>query len=352
MASGEGREHQAMMAPPDRVRVVVPDDFPAVYGSVAHPDLERLRRHPRVAAVELYGTRAASDDELVERLEHADVVINVRSYSSFSAAVLERLPRLRLLSILGTGTDNVDLEAATRLGVVVTNTPGASTVSVAELTIALMLAAARHVALHDRKVRAGEWHHREGMELRGKTLGVVGLGAIGQEVARLGKALGMRVLGWSLHYHPARAQALGIELAETLENVLAQADVLTLHLRASPQTAGLIGERQLAMMKPGAVLVNTARGALVDETALIEALQRGHLAAAGLDVYVHEPLGGQSPWLGVENVVLSPHVGWVTAEASARLMRLPVDNIIAWLEARPQHVVNRAVLESSRARGM
>jgi phosphoglycerate dehydrogenase-like enzyme len=303
-----------------------------------------LREHAAVAGVEVYGTRAADDDELIARLKGAAALINVRSYSAFSAAVLARLPELELLSILGTGTDNVDLAAATRRGVVVTNTPGASTVSVAELAIGLMFAAARHLALADRKVRQGEWYHREGAELRGKTLGVVGLGAIGQEVARLGTALGLRVVGWSLTHDPARGASLGIELLETLDDLLRRADVVSLHLRSSPQTAGIIGRRELGLMKPGAVLVNTARGALVDDSALIAALREGRLGAAGLDVYTQEPLGRDSPFLAVENVVLSPHVGWVTPEASARLMRMPVDNIIAWLEGRPQNVVNPEAL--------
>lgn len=327
-----------------QVRVVIPDDYPAVYGTVAHPDLGRLQAHPRVASLELYGTRAESADELVERLHGAGAIINVRSYSVFSADVLARLPDLRLISILGTGTDNVDLAAARAHGITVCNTPGASTVSVAELTIALLFAAARHLALHDRRARQGEWYHREGIELRGKTLGIVGLGAIGQEVARLGRALGMRLVGWSLNHDPARATALGLEAGlqwvDTLDDLLRQADVVSLHLRASPQTTGLLDAAKLALMKPGAILVNTARGALVDEAALIDALQRGHLAAAGLDVYTQEPLGPGSPFYEVENVVLSPHVGWVTAEASGRLMRMPVDNIIAWLEGQPQYVVN------------
>jgi D-3-phosphoglycerate dehydrogenase len=327
----------------EAVRIVVPDDFPAVYGSAAHPELTRLERDPRVGSIELYGTRAVDADELVARLEGVQALINVRSYSAFSADVLARLPQLRLISILGTGTDNIDLAAATRQGVLVTNTPGASTVSVAELTIALMFAASRHLALMDRRVRQGDWYHREGMELREKTLGVVGLGAIGQEVARLGQALGMKVLGWSLHNDAQRATQLGIEQAINLGELLLRSDVVSLHLRASDQTVGIIGREQLKLMKPAAVLVNTARGALVDEAALIEALKEGWIAAAGLDAYSQEPLGADNPFLGVENVVLSPHVGWVTPEASGRLMRMPVDNILAWLHGRPQHVVNAGV---------
>ncbi|MER3405817.1 MAG: hydroxyacid dehydrogenase [Chloroflexota bacterium] len=328
----------------EAVRIVIPDDFPPVYQG--HPQLERLRT---LGHVQVYGTRAASPEELLARLEGAQIVLNVRAYSVFDRWLLDRLPELRLISILGTGTDNVDLEAATELGVLVCNTPGASTVSVAELTMALILATARHVALSDRKVRGGEWYHREGFELRGKTLGVLGLGLIGQEVARLGKAFGMRVLAWSFTYDEQRAAECGAQLAD-FHDVLRQADVLSLHLRSSPRTRGIIGRMELQLMKPGAILVNTARGALVDEEALAEALRAGRLAGAGLDVYVQEPLPPESPLIQLDNVVLTPHIGWVTREASECLARTPVENIEAYLAGHPQHVVNPDVLARARPR--
>ncbi|MHB0870801.1 MAG: 2-hydroxyacid dehydrogenase, partial [Chloroflexota bacterium] len=229
------------------MRIVIPDDFPPVYQG--HSELEGLAPYGEVV---LHGTRAADRQELADRLKGATASINVRAYSRFDAELLAALPELRHIAILGTGTDNVDLEAATRQGVVVTNTPGASTVSVAELNFALMLAAARHVALGDRAIRSGQWRHVEGVELRGKTLGVVGLGAIGQEVATMARAFGMRVVAWSLTPDEERARRVGATPV-SLDELLRNSDVVSLHLRASPQTAGIIGTRELALMKPTAI---------------------------------------------------------------------------------------------------
>jgi D-3-phosphoglycerate dehydrogenase / 2-oxoglutarate reductase len=320
------------------MKIVVPDDFPPVYQG--HPQVERLRQFGEVV---VYSTKAASTAELYRRLAGVPVIINVRSYTVFDRALFQACPDLRMISILGTGTDNVDLAAANEFGVVVTNTPGASTGSVAELTMALMLATARHIALADRKVREGEWYHTHGFELRDKTLGLVGLGAIGQEVARLGAAFGMKVIAWSMTKDPERAARLGIELVE-LDALLRQADVVSLHLRASPQTAGIIGERELSLMKSSAVLINTARGVLVDETALAQAVGCGRIAGAGIDVFCREPLDADSSLRESENLVLSPHVGWVTHEASERLTIMPVDNIAAYLTGKPQFVVKPEAL--------
>jgi D-3-phosphoglycerate dehydrogenase len=325
-------------------KIVIPDDYPPVYQH--DPELDRLRALGEVA---VYNTRAASESELIDRLRGAAVAINVRSYSAFAERVVGSLPDLRLISILGTGTDNVDLAACDRFGVVVTNTPGASTTSVAELTIGLLLAAARNIALHDRKVRTGEWRHEAGFELRGKTLGVVGLGLIGQEVARLGKALEMRTVGWSFRRNESRAASLGVELVE-LDDLFREADAVTLHVRSTPESRGLVGRRELRLMKRTAVLVNTARAAVVDRTALLEALSEGWIAGAGLDVFDEEPLPAENPWSRLENVVLSPHVGWVTREASARLAAMPVDNVEAYLAGRPTNVVNPSALDHERQR--
>lgn len=328
------------------MRIVIPDDFPPVYQG--HAELERLRGLGEVA---VYGARAATEPELIERLAGATVALNVRAYTVFSERVVAALPELKLVSILGTGTDNCDLDACSRHGVVVTNTPGASTVSVAELTLALMLAVARHVALSDRKVREGIWRHQHGIELRGKTLGVVGLGLIGQEVARLGRALGMRVIAWSFRDDPARAEALGVTRMP-LEGLLREADVVSIHVRNSPEASGLIGRREIALMKPSAILINTARAAIVEEEALLEALREGRLAGAGLDVFLEEPLPPESPWLALDNVVLTPHVGWVTHEAAARLAAAPVENIVAYFAGRPTNVVNPAALTHPKQTGL
>ncbi len=326
------------------MRIVIPDDFPPVYED--SPELPRLRQ---LGETIVYGTKAATADELIERLRGAQIAINVRSYSTFDEQVVAALPDLRLVSILGTGTDNFDLPACSRHGVVVTNTPGASTTSVAELTIALLLAVARHVALADRKVREGVWYHQHGFELRGKVLGVVGLGLIGSEVARLGKAFGMEVIAWSFRNDPARAAALGVEMVE-LDDLLRRADVVTIHVRNSAEARGLIGRREIALLKPSAVLVNTGRAAIVDQDALLEALRERRIAGAGLDVFLQEPLPADNPWVKLDNVVLTPHVGWVTNEASARLAAAPVDNVVNYLAGRPTNVVNPAALDHPKQR--
>lgn len=326
------------------LKIVIPDDFPPVYQD--HPEVARLQQRGEVT---VYSTKAASVDELIDRLRGAQVAINVRAYSVFDEPLLEALPDLRLVSILGTGTDNFELPACSRHGVVVTNTPGASTTSVAELSFALLFAAARHVALADRKVRDGIWYHQHGIELRGKTLGVIGLGLIGQDVVRIGKALGMRVIGWSFHDDAAREAALGIETV-ALDDLLGQADVVSIHLRNSPEARGLIGKREIGLLKASALLINTARAAIVDQDALLEALQEKRIGGAGLDVFLQEPLPADNPWVKLDNVVLTPHVGWVTNEASERLARAPVDNVFSYLDGNPTNVVNPAALEHPKQR--
>jgi D-3-phosphoglycerate dehydrogenase len=321
------------------MRIVIPDNYPPVYHEDS-PDLALLRTY---GTVDIYSTRPGSPAELITRAAGATAIINVRSYCVFDAATLEALPGLRMISILGTGTDNVDLAAATERGIVVTNTPAVSAVSVAEATIGLMLAISRRIPLLDRHLRAGLWQHEVGPELRGKTLGIIGLGAIGSEVAGLGRGLGMQVIGWSFHRDEERAARLGVSLVE-FDELLRTADVISLHLRASPRAVGIIGRRELALMKPTAYLINTARGALVDEAALIEALRERRIAGAALDVFAVEPLPADSPLLSLDNVVITPHAAAVTHEAQARLARLPVENIIAFLEGRPQNVVNPEVL--------
>jgi D-3-phosphoglycerate dehydrogenase len=208
---------------------------------------------------------------------------------------------------------------------------------------------ARHIALADRKVREGIWYHQHGFELRGKILGV-GLGLIGQEVARLGQAFGMQVLAWSFRNDPARAAALGVEMV-SLEELLRRSDVVSVHVRNSPEARGLIGRRALDLMKPSAILINTARAAIVDQDALLEALRERRIAGAGLDVFLEEPLPPENPWIELDNVVLTPHVGWVTHEASARLAAAPVENIVNYLAGRPTNVVNPAALEHPKQHG-
>jgi len=321
----------------DRVKIVVPDDFPMSYGSPDHPDLARLRDY---GDVQTFTTRFADREEFFARIADAEVVINVRAYSQFDEEALALAPKLKLISVQGVGTDNVDLEAAKRRGVVVTNTPGVNSVSVAELAIGLMIAAVRAIPLSDRRMRDGTWQHPPAFELHGKTLGLLGLGAIGSHVARIGKGLGMDVVAWSWRRDPERAQRLGVELVER-DELFRRSDVVSVHLKNTPEARGSVGAAELGLMKPTAVLVNTARAAILDQDAVVAALRDGTIAAAGLDVYLTEPLPpDQNPYKDLDNVVLMPHAGGVTRESSERSNRAPVENVIEYLEGRPTNVVN------------
>jgi phosphoglycerate dehydrogenase-like enzyme len=332
--------------PAPAVRIVIPDDFPPAYAGTA--EVEELRR---LGEVEVFSTRAGSQDELLGRLRGAHALLNVRSYSSLDASLLAALPDLAHIAVFGTGTDNIDLTAAAELGIAVSNAPGANARSVAEHAVALALAVARSIPWHDRDLRAGRWVHHEGPELEGKTFGVVGLGNIGRHAARIASAFGMRVVGWSTTPDASRARAAGVELLE-LDELLSRSHIVSLHLAASERTRGIIGARELALMMPGAILVNTARGALVDEAALLDALRSDHLFGAGLDVFAEEPLPSGHPFTALENVVLTPHAGWVTREARQRLLRLPVENIAAHLAGTPRNIVNPDALAHSRPFGV
>lgn len=319
------------------VQIVIPDDYPPAYGGSEQADLLRLRDY---GTVTVHTTRYADREEFFARLSPAEVVINIRAYSQFDEEALAHAPNLKMISILGTGTDNVDLAAAARRGIAVTNTPGVGAPSVAELALGLILATARAIPLSDRRLREGTWQHVEGPELYGKTLGLLGLGAIGQYLARLATGLGMRVISWSFRQDAERAAACGAELVER-DEIFRQADIVSVHLRNSPEARGFVGAREFGLMKPSAILINTARGAIVDQDALVAALRAGQIAGAGLDVYPNEPLAlDQNVYRDLDNVVLMPHAGAVTAEANARSRTMPVDNIIAFLEGRPVNVVN------------
>ena len=211
----------------------------------------------------------------------------------------------------------------------------------------LLLDVARSISLSDHKVREGVWGSQFGMQLRGKTIGLIGLGAIGAEVARIAQAFGMRVIGWSFSNDPARAARLGIELVD-FDELLKTSDVVSLHVRNTPEAAGMIGRREIDLMKPASILINTARAAIVDQDALLEALNSGRIAGAGLDVHIEEPLPLDNPWVKMENVVLTPHSGAMTQDAFDREVTIGVDNVAAFLGGEPTNVVNPDVLDRRR----
>ena len=316
--------------------IVVPDDEPSVLAGTVEE--ERLRQLGEVC---IYNSRALGDEELLSRIADADIVYNIRSTSVFSRNVMKNCPRLKLIAIYGVGYDNVDVLAASELGITVTNTPGYSAVAVSEMSLSLMLAVAHKIAQNDRNIRAGGWARGYSSQLYGKTLGIIGTGSIGQRMVQLGKAIGMKVIAWTLHPSPERAAEYGVEFV-TLKELMRQSDVVSIHVLGVPQTDKLIGKRELALMKPTAILINTARGSVVDEQALVEALQKGTIAGAGWDVFVNEPLPLDHPLRSIENVVLSPHTAAMVPEATLAGIAMAVDNVANFLQGRPTNVVKPA----------
>jgi phosphoglycerate dehydrogenase-like enzyme len=276
-------------------------------------------------------------DALVERIGDAEVVVVMRERTPFDAALLSRLPELRLLVTTGAANASIDVAAAQRQGVTVCGTRGLPGPA-AEMTWALILALLRQVPHADATVRAGGWQDTVGTDLAGATLGLVGLGRLGSRVARVGLAFGMEVLAWSQNLDPALARERGVEPVSK-DELLARADIVSLHLRLSDRTRGIVGAAELRAMQRSAYLVNTSRGPLVDEAALLDALHRGEIAGAGLDVYDEEPLPDGHPLRTAPQVVLTPHLGYVTDGGYRLFYGDAVDDIASWADGSPLRVV-------------
>jgi D-3-phosphoglycerate dehydrogenase / 2-oxoglutarate reductase len=260
-----------------------------------------------------------SRDELLKIIGSYDALI-VRSRTQADAELIEKGRNLKVIGRAGIGLDNVDVDAATRHGIVVVNAPQSNVLSAAEHAIALMLSQARNIPAADASVRAGRWERErfEGVELHGKTLAILGLGKIGTLVAQRALALGMRVVAFDPYIAKQRAGQMGVDLVTTLDDALRAADFVTIHLPKTSETSALIGPRELALMKPTARLINTSRGGIVDEQALASAISEGRLGGAGLDVFANEPPAAESPLFGLESVVLTPHLGASTEEAQSK----------------------------------
>ena len=326
------------MTSKERLTIVVPGDEPIqIEGS---PHLDRLKPYGDVV---LYADRPKGHEEKVGRARDAEVIINTRSAATWPEETLRALPKLRLISVCSIGTDNIDLDTASEMGVVVSNQPGRTAGVVAEHIFGLMFAVAKRAGFQTKELKAGRWTRMENVYLQGKTLGIVGTGNIGAELARLGNALGMNVIAWTFHPSQERAERLGVRYVE-LDELLREADVVSLNVALTDDTRRMIGGRELRLMKPGSLLVNGGRGGLVDTPALIDALNSEHLAGAAMDVYDVEPLPADHPILSCEQVVMTPHMADQTAEGMELLNEGAVDNVIAFLEGHPQNVVNPAAL--------
>jgi phosphoglycerate dehydrogenase-like enzyme len=277
-------------------------------------------------------------DDPAEALRGAEVVVAMRERTPFPAELFDRLPDLRLLVTTGMANAAIDMEAAAAHGVMVCGTEMHGSANTAELTWALILACRRHVVTEDRALRDGRWQTTIGTDLAGSTLGVLGLGRLGAQVARIGRAFGMRVVAWSQNLTPERAAEGGAAWVSK-DELFTVSDVVTIHLKLSPRTTGLVGAADLATMKPTSILINTSRGPIVDQSALVSALTSGSIAGAGLDVYDTEPLPTGHPLLGAPNTVLLPHLGYVTEGAYRSMFEQAVEDIAAWRAGSPLRVL-------------
>ena len=312
----------------DRLRVFVTRRLPG-------PALERLAQRAQLSVWE--GDGAPPPEALAAGARDADGLLCLLT-DRVDAALLRACPRLRAISSCSVGVDHIDLEAAAARGIPVGHTPGVLVETTADLAFGLLLAAARRIPEADRYLREGRWsfEHRWdpeallGRDLHGATLGIVGLGSIGRALARRATGFGMRILGWSR----TQRSVPGIE-PRTFDGLLAESDFVSVHVALTPETQGLISGRAIAAMRPGAILVNTARGGIVDEAALAAALTSGRMAAAALDVFAREPLDLASPLLAAPNLVLTPHIGSASIATRTRMADLAVENLLAGLEGRP-----------------
>jgi phosphoglycerate dehydrogenase-like enzyme len=311
-------------------RVVVLDDYQRVASSYAawdsiDGDVEFVHEH-------------LDGQELLTALDGAEVIVAMRERTAFDAELLGRLGDLRLLVTTGAANASIDVAAAASHGITVCGT-GILPSPAAEMTWALLLALVRQVPEADREVRQGGWQTTVGTELAGKTLGLLGLGRLGQRVARVGLAFEMPVIAWSQNLDPELARGMGVEPVATKDDLLARSDVLSVHLKLSERSRGVLGARELGLLKPGAFLVNTSRGPLIDEVALVEALRAGRLGGAGLDVFDREPLPPDHPLRSAPRTVLTPHLGYVTDGTYRIFYADAVEDVVAWQRGEPLRVV-------------
>jgi phosphoglycerate dehydrogenase-like enzyme len=309
-----------------RVKVAVLDDYQGVALKMADWSAVTAR-----AQVDIYRDHLADPDAVAKRLHPYDIVCVMRERTPLRRELIERLPNLKLIASTGPRNASIDLEAAAERGIQVAHTGyfGSPTV---ELTWALILAGARHIVAEANAMHGGSWQHTIGDDLSGKTLGVIGLGNLGAKIAKIGQAFGMQVVAWSQNLTAEKASLAGATLVAK-EVLLRESDIVSIHLVLSERTRGLIGAHELNLMKPTARLINTSRGPIVVESALIAALKERRIAGAALDVYDTEPLPPQHPYRSLDNLLATPHIGYVSRELYERFYRDTVSNILRWLEA-------------------
>ena len=297
--------------------------------------------------------RHLSEDEAVDALQPFDVLCTVRERMSLPRRLFERLPKLKLVTIIGMSLPNLDMAAATDHGVVVAHSNFSNPIyanvvnATPELTWGLMIATVRHISLESRRMREGEWQRTIGINLAGRTLGLLGLGTIGRRMAEYARVFGMPVIAWSQNLTDEAAAAVGARRVQK-EDLFRLADVVSIHVRLSERTRGLVTARELRMMKPGAYLINTSRGPIVVEADLIEALRAGRIAGAGIDVFDEEPPPADHPFRTMDNVTLTPHLGYVTRETLTAFYVDTLDAVVAFADGKPIRVANPDALRHPR----
>ena len=322
------------------MKVTVLDDYQRALAPTAA--IARLREK---ADVEIFTDKFADEDVLVRALNGSRAIIPIRERTKFPAALLGKLHHLELISQTGNHAYHIDMGAATACGIVVSLAPGGN--STTELTFGLMLDVMRRISLSDRSMRQGQWPLVLGYVLKGKTIGILGLGKIGTEVAAIARAFGMKVIAWGPTLTQERA-AKSEATYMALDDVLRNADVVSVHLALSDQSRNLLNEARLRLMKPSAFLVNTARGAIVEETALVRILQEKAIAGAALDVFVEEPLPQNHPFTRLDNVVLSPHLGWPTDAGFQGFADNAVTNILDYMDGKLTRALNPEAVQNRR----
>ena len=327
------------------MKVAILDDYQSVAADLA--DWASL---PAGTDVTFFSDHLTDEDALAGRLADFDIVMGMRERTPFPRALLERLPNLRCLITTGGRNASFDLNAATDLGITVCGAPGAGE-GPTELTWGLIIGLLRRIAEEDRATREqGKWGIHVGTSLQGKTLALLGLGHIGSLVARVGNAFDMRVIAWSQNLTAERAAECNATLVDK-DTLFAEGDVVSVHVQLSERTRGLVSAREIALMKPSAILVNISRGPIVDEAALVDALQRNAIAGAALDTFDVEPLPAGHPFLTLDNTLITPHVGYVTDDGYRAFYSGVVENIRAFASGEPVRVINPDVLTASNLRG-
>jgi phosphoglycerate dehydrogenase-like enzyme len=327
------------------VKVAILDDYQGVASQMA--DWSQL---PPETDLQFFQDHLADEDKLAERLKSFQVIMGMRERTSFPRSLLERLPELRLLITTGGRNASFDVAAATELGIVVSGTSGSGE-GPTELTWGLIIGLLRQIPQEDRLTRQGKWGATIGIGLKDKTIGLLGLGHIGSRVARVANAFDMNVIAWSQNLTAQRARECQAILVDK-DTLFRDSDIVSIHVRLSDRTRGLVGARELSLMKPTSYLINISRGPIVDEAALLDVLRREAIAGAGIDTFDVEPLPPDHPFLKLSNTVLTPHIGYVTEEGYRAFYTGVVEDIWAFINGEPIRVVNPEVLESPQLRGM